>query len=105
MAVIGDIQTVTADGSVVVYDNPKFILDGTVRSLTTDDIRLHFSIISGGSGIGTSEFSYLTTRTALDALTASGATTTIKFDNVCDQILKTFLESLSDNSGVTFTIT
>lgn len=105
MAVIGDIQTVTADGSVVVYDNPKFILDGIVGSLTTDGIRLHYTIISGGSGSGSGEFSYLTTKTTLDAKTASGATTTAKFFNVCDQVLKQFLEGLADNSGVTFTIT
>lgn len=105
MPVTGDIQTVTADGSVVVYDNPKFLLDDIVQSIYTDDVRLHYTIISGGSGSGNGEFSYLTTRTTLDAKTASGATTTEKFENVCDQVLKQFLESLTDNSGVTFTIT
>lgn len=104
MAVIGDVTTVTAEDSLVTYDNPKFILDSMVQSAYTDDVRLHFLIISGGSGSGSGEFSYLTTRTDLDAKTASGATTTAKFSNVCDQILKDFLESISDNSGVTFTI-
>lgn len=99
--------TVLEDGSLVSYDNPTFLLIEVAETAAGVDVGLRYGIypaILAATTPQVSAFFYQTTIAAIDAKTGSGATDRIKFRNACDQVFEDYLSGLSDNSGVTFTI-
>ena len=105
--IASDSPTVVEDGSQLVYSNPTFLLIEVIETAAGTDIGLRYGIYpvvfsATSSQIGS--FFLPTTISAVNAKTGSGATDRIKFRNACDQVFEDYLSGLSDNSGVTFTI-
>ncbi len=105
--IASDSPTVVEDGSQLVYSNPTFFLTDVVESAAGVDIGLKYGIyptVFAATSPQVGAHFLQTTIAAINAKTGSGATDRIKFRNACDQVFEDYLSGLSDNSGVTFTI-
>ncbi len=99
---------VMEDGSQIAYENPTFFLTEVVESAAGVDIGLKYGVyptVFAATSPQVGAYFFQTTIAAINAKTGSGATDRIKFRNACDQVFEDYLSGLSDNSGVTFTIT
>ena len=105
--IAADSITVLEDGSQIFYGSPTFFLTDVVESAAGVDIGLKYGIyptVFAATSPQVGAHFFQTTIAAINAKTGSGATDRIKFRNACDQVFEDYLSSLSDNSGVGFTI-
>ncbi|HMY36145.1 MAG TPA: hypothetical protein PKW36_08530 [bacterium] len=95
---IQDGQPVTFKADTVkIYCFPTYDPQNDTCSV---DVRVH---IDGGEQVAGVRLEF--TKAELTAFTASGADNVLKFQNLVEQAVDDYLETLADNSSVTFTIT
>ena len=105
--IAADSATVLVDGGIKTYDTPTFFLLEVQENPAVTDVGLRYGVYPVVFAATTPQedaFFYQTTVAAINAKTGSGATDRLKFRNACDQVFEDYLSGLSDNSGVTFTI-
>lgn len=104
-------MSITADNSFVLRDNTKTLFGGVIecypRLDNAGETKVDARIIGNGSEddgqqIGGIELIFSTAE--LTAFTASGSDEVAQYYNLCEQAVKDYLEHLTDNSGITFTI-
>lgn len=94
-------------GSKKSYSEPVFLLQEVDFAFDGAEVGLRYGLYTNPLGVNSDEyhsFLYITTRTAIDAKTASGTGDCDQFENVCDQVLKDYLTGVTENAAVTFTI-
>lgn len=104
-------MSITADGSFVLRDGTKTLYSAVVECFprldNAGDTVVDARVVGNGSEddgqqIGGIALTFTTAQ--LTALTASGADEVAKYYNLCEQAVAGYLGGLSDNTGITFTI-
>lgn len=90
-------------GDIARYPDVTTIVNPTYNNLNGTVI-LRLSVVLSGTTDASDVFTYATTKVVIDTYTGTGTGDTAKFHNACLQAVKAYLESLTENTGVTFTI-
>ena len=101
----GQVWVVT--GSLVSYDTPDVWPQPTYNAATeTVRIVCHVvnPIVSPTGELPEASFILVATKAEIDAFTGTGSTEIDQFYNCVLQFVKDYLEGITENSGVTFTI-
>lgn len=100
MITTGD-QYILEEANKVVFDGLSMLCVPTI--LDEDDlVNVDVRVLSGTQVVGGILLPF--TNTEIEAFTASGTTDRDKFFNQCEQAVVDYLENITGNSGVTFTI-
>lgn len=94
-------------GSKTSYSEPVFLLLSFEPAFDGTAVGLRYGLYTNPMGVNSDQYAsylFITTRTAIDAKTASGTGDCDQFENVCDQVLKDYLTGVTENAAVTFTI-
>lgn len=90
-------------GSVRSYDTPKIYAEARYTTLT-GQVLIRLAITSAATNIIQDDFYISTTKTVLDTYTGTGTGDTAKYQSAVLQYVVDYLEGISENSGITFTI-
>lgn len=101
--ITGNACTYVEEGGMTCYDSPTIMVDASYRPLLLNFVvRLEFS--DGATTNPQGEFYMVVTRTAVDAKTGTGTGETNIWHNALLQVVKEYLEGITENAAVTFTI-
>lgn len=100
-------QVWVSTGSLVSYDAPD-IWPLAAYNAITETVRIECSIvnpiISATGELPEAKFILVATKAEIDAFTGAGSTETDQFHDCVLQFVKDYLEGISENSGVTFSL-
>lgn len=99
----------TASGTYSLYPGTKKVHQASATltvAVMFDKVQDAYTCYVTAAYSGTPEGGYVVTftKSRLTSFTSSGADDVLKAFNLCEQAVKADLEALSENSGVTFTI-
>lgn len=89
------------EGSILAYNEPEISVSVTVTRVGTVNIVMHVYKVSDEI---LANYQISAPKADIDALTGSGDTETNTFLNAVYLYVKDYLEGITENSGVTFTI-